>query len=62
MNTPLLYTQLNIIKCRKTMLYTGAFMAEPPAAPEKSSMFTTDQHLLLYYGKLNKPLAGYDML
>lgn len=62
MNTPLLYTQLNILKSQKTMLYTGAFMAEPPATPEKNSMFTTDQHLLLYYDKLNKPLAEWDLL
>lgn len=45
------YPDLTILKSWKTMLYTGAVKAEPPAAPEKSSMFTTDQQLYLYCGK-----------
>ncbi|RFN43724.1 hypothetical protein FIE12Z_12038 [Fusarium flagelliforme] len=48
------FPDLTILKSQKTMLYTGAVIAELPAAPEKSSMFTTDQQLRLYYGKLNR--------
>ena len=44
------------------MIYTGGVITEPLAAPERTSMFDTGEQLLLYYGKLNKPLAGYDLL